>query len=247
MPQSDASPSSRRRPEQMGGRPVLDVDSIVTAALDEVEEVGLAALSIAAVARRLEVTPRAIYHYVDDRSALARRAVGRWMQLVPTLTASDAPREALRSFIVASARHFVRYRFVQDIALADGFEYGEDFYAMQEARLGALVAWGARPDEALLLFQEIARFVDGAARHYPEAFVDGAAPVWHGMGQSVAELAAAGAPERYPVSADAGEVSSAQQVAYGIELFLDGLCTRLPALRAQQPDAQKGVGGISLT
>lgn len=228
----------------MGGRPVLDVESIVAAALGEVEEAGLAALSIAAVARRLEVTPRAIYHYVDDRAALVRLVVGRWMQLVPTLSASEPPREAIRAFIVASARHFLQYRFVQDIALADGFEYGESFYAMQEARLSALVAWGVRPDEALLLFQEIARFVDGAARHYPEAFVDGAAPVWHGMGRTVAQLAAVGAPERYPLSADAGEVSSAVQVGYGIELFLDGLCARLPVLRAQQPDAQKGVGGV---
>ncbi len=210
---------------------MLDVDAVAEAALSEVAVTGLARLTVAAVARRLQVTPRAIYHYVPDRDGLARIAVARWLRRMPTLSPTDPPREALRRYVVESARHFVTYRFIHDVALAKGFEYGEDFFVMQEREVATLVSWGASPSDALLIFNEIARFVDGSARHYPEVFLPDAEPIWPDMGRPLSEIAPTEAETRYPLSATAHPITSAHQIAFGLDLFLDGLTTRLPALR----------------
>lgn len=221
----------RRRPEFRSGRPVLDVNAVAAAALEEVTAGGLARLTIAAVARRLDVTPRALYHYVEDRTALVRLVVRRWLRGAPAIPEGDDLRLALRSFVFLSAAYVVRYPFITDSALVDGvFEYGAEFFAVQEAHIARLVAAGASPKEAVLAFNEVARLVDGLARHCPEAFDGTAAAVWQEMGRAADEGLGVGRLQHYPLSAAGSGVTAAQQVDFAIEVFLDGLFARIPAL-----------------
>lgn len=221
----------RRRPEFRSGRPVLDVDAVAAAALEQVAVDGLARLTVAAVARRLGVTPRALYHYVDDRTALVRLVVRRWLSGVPAIPAGDDLRAALRDFVFDSAAYVVRYPFITDSAVVEGvFEYGAEFFAVQEAHISRLVAEGASPTEAVLAFNEVARLIDGLARHYPEAFDGTVAAVWQEMGRAAGDGVAADHLERYPLSAEGSGVTAAHQVDFAIEVFLDGLFSRVPSL-----------------
>lgn len=68
-------PFARRQRYQAG----LDLDRVVDAGLELLDEDGTAALSIRAVAGRLGVNPNALYNYVDSRAALEGALVERVM------------------------------------------------------------------------------------------------------------------------------------------------------------------------
>lgn len=54
----------------MGRVPLINRDAVLTAALELADEQGLEAVTMHAVARRLRVTPMALYRYVDGKGAL---------------------------------------------------------------------------------------------------------------------------------------------------------------------------------
>ena len=78
---------------QIASRRNFDLDRVVDAALELVDERGGAALSIRAVAARLDVNPNAVYTYVDSRAALEFEVVERIMSTadIDTLLDADQP------------------------------------------------------------------------------------------------------------------------------------------------------------
>ena len=71
-----------------GGLAELDVDRIAAAALQVSDELGETGLTMRAVADRLGVTPMALYHHVDDKSALVALMVDRAIREQPAMPAS---------------------------------------------------------------------------------------------------------------------------------------------------------------
>jgi AcrR family transcriptional regulator len=66
----------------------LDVERIAAAALQVSDELGEAGCTMRAVADRLGVTPMALYHHVDDKSALVALMVDRAIREQPAMPAS---------------------------------------------------------------------------------------------------------------------------------------------------------------
>ena len=54
----------------MGRAPQISREAVLAAALRLADEQGLDAVTMHAVARRLQVTPMALYRHVDDKNAL---------------------------------------------------------------------------------------------------------------------------------------------------------------------------------
>lgn len=79
--QRAAPPGDRRPPARRGGRGAnLTPDRIIAAALDELDDGGLAAFSVRNVAQRLGVYPTAIYWHVASRDAILAEIVARVLE-----------------------------------------------------------------------------------------------------------------------------------------------------------------------
>ncbi|EHN12203.1 Transcriptional regulator TetR family [Patulibacter medicamentivorans] len=87
------------------GRPTRTTpEAWVQAALDTIEESGVAGLAVEPVARRLGVSKGGFYHHFADRRALLRAALGLWEErfVVAQSARFEAipdPRERLRSLL----------------------------------------------------------------------------------------------------------------------------------------------------
>ena len=83
-PSLTASLAASRRPGHHdgvspGGRPATTTaDDWAQGALDEIEQSGVRALTVQAVARRLGVSKGGAYHHFQDRRDLLRAALARW-------------------------------------------------------------------------------------------------------------------------------------------------------------------------
>ncbi len=76
----------------------LDLDRIATAALAVADERGAAGFTMRAVAEALGVTPMALYHHVEDKSALVALVVDRVVGAVPIPAPTGSWREDLWRF-----------------------------------------------------------------------------------------------------------------------------------------------------
>ncbi len=87
------------------GRPAqTSPEAWVQAALDEIEEAGVGALSVQSVARRLGVSKGGLYHHFEDRRALLRAALDLWerrfvIELVERFDEIADPRDRLRALL----------------------------------------------------------------------------------------------------------------------------------------------------
>ena len=87
------------------GRPAqTSPEAWVQAALDEIEEAGVGALSVQSVARRLSVSKGGLYHHFEDRRALLRAALDLWerrfvIELVERFDEIADPRDRLRALL----------------------------------------------------------------------------------------------------------------------------------------------------
>jgi AcrR family transcriptional regulator len=91
------------------GRPTLtSPQQWAQAALEEIEDVGVAAMSAQSVARRLGVSKGGLYHHYSDRRDLLRGALELWEQrhvaeLAERFAAISDPRERLHRLMLYAA------------------------------------------------------------------------------------------------------------------------------------------------
>lgn len=95
---------SARRSASRGRPPQTDAGSWVQAALETIEEEGLAGLSVQAVARRLGVSKGGFYHRFHDRRELLVAALGEWershaVEMAERFEEIADPRERLRALL----------------------------------------------------------------------------------------------------------------------------------------------------
>lgn len=211
----------RRRPTERKGRPVLDLDAISEAALEEISRVGVAAATVTAIAEKLGVTSRALYHYVGNRRGLFEEVTRYWARNAPVIRHSDDWREDLRTYVDELRSYLSRHQGITDIGLVEGIvDYNDEFFTNQEANVARLVAIGLSARQALSILIELTRFADGLARYYGHS-ERSQWQVDEVMEQGGTFLSAAA--DRYPLSHEAGFIPAAEQIPFATEMFLDGV------------------------
>lgn len=146
------------RPVSPGGRPATTTaDDWAQAALDEIEDAGVRALSVEAVARRLGVSKGSAYHHFRDRRDLLGAALDRWeRRQVTELNARVAgvvdPRERLQLALEEAFITLAPTVIVQLMAASDDPDVAAVLQRSTAARVDLLrctfVALGATPADA---------------------------------------------------------------------------------------------------
>ena len=150
------------------------------AALDEIEDAGVRALSVEAVARRLGVSKGSAYHHFRDRRDLLRAALARWEQrqvtdLNATFAAVTDPRERLHLALEEAFVTLAPTVIVQLMAATDDPDVAAVLERSTAARVELLrrtfLALGATPADAehraILFYGHYLGFAQ-LRRHAPE-------------------------------------------------------------------------------
>jgi AcrR family transcriptional regulator len=163
-----------------GGRPATTTaDDWAQAALDEIEDAGVRALTVEAVARRLGVSKGGAYHHFRDRRDLLRAALALWerrqvTELNAHFAAIPDPRLRLRSSLEEAFITLAPTVIVQLMAATDDPDVAEVLERSTAARIDmsrrTFIALGAaRADaehRAILLYGHYLGFAQ-LRRHAP--------------------------------------------------------------------------------
>ncbi|MFW3123102.1 TetR family transcriptional regulator [Mycolicibacterium mageritense DSM 44476 = CIP 104973] len=88
-------------PAQRGPQRALTIDQIVAAAIALADDQGYAAISMAAVAKRLGFTTMSLYRYVDAKDTLLALLADRAMGPAPAIDRTGGWRQGLRNWALA--------------------------------------------------------------------------------------------------------------------------------------------------
>lgn len=147
MPSSPAPGGRGRRPAD---RPPITPTGIVDAALRLTETDGLDAWSTRQLAAALEVWPRAVYHHVGDRDAVADAVADRVVSMIPLPPQELEWREWFSTLLLEGRPLLRRYRGV----------------ARRLVRIGPIIPSAlTMMDRGILVLQQ-AGFADGATAAY---------------------------------------------------------------------------------
>jgi AcrR family transcriptional regulator len=160
---------------------------ILRATLDEVQVVGLAGLSIEAVARRAGVATGTIYTYFRNKDALLDALYLHTKQKFATFVLRDDGLP-LRAAFLQMARAYLDYIMENQAEMVFMGQMANSPYVTDETR--ASVALGVRPGVALLERGKAEQLLKPLDSHWMLAFLSGA------LGALV-PLASAAPPARY--------------------------------------------------
>jgi AcrR family transcriptional regulator len=168
-----------KREDSMGRRPQIDRAAVIDAAMQLADASGLEAVTMHAVAQRLDVTPMALYRHVDGKQALLDGMVERLLTGYP-LPLADAPwpdrltgmAEAMRS--TAKQHPAVFPLLLTRPAATPGARTVRDYVqaALREAGLSADDAARAERLTSTAVLGFAASEAAGRFRHHPQAVVD---------------------------------------------------------------------------
>jgi AcrR family transcriptional regulator len=141
----------------------LSRDRLVDEALEIVDAEGFAGLSLRAVARRLAVTPMALYRYVESSTELAELVVSR---IVVERTAETqwprSPRDALRTLATTVVDLVRKHPVIFEAYQRGGVMTPPAMRAVDEI-LAALHNGGLSPDEAMSAYVAVHCYALGFA------------------------------------------------------------------------------------
>jgi AcrR family transcriptional regulator len=220
---SDVTAVGQPRSARSRGRPALPLDRILAAALELVDEQGAEALSMRALAQRLESGTATLYRHFANRSELVAMMVDRMLGDVDldARTVSALPwQQACTSFAQHMFDALGRHGNVASLLIGH-VPTGPNALAHREQILSVLLDNGFPPVVAVHAYATLARYVLGFAIQ-----LSGSAAA---TGQQDAELSAAFHeldPSRYPatvaVAADL-PVPLEEEFAFGLHLIVAGL------------------------
>ena len=137
------------------GRPTqTSPDAWADAALAEIAETGVGAMSVQAVARRIGVSKGGFYHHFADRQELLQAALARWEQrfvtgLIEQFETDAEPRERLHQLLIHAGLELEPTVVVQLMAAADNPDVAAMLSRAAQARLklltGIFTAIGLTP------------------------------------------------------------------------------------------------------
>lgn len=194
----------------------LTRERLVEEALQTVESEGFAALSLRAVARRLGVTPMALYRYVESSAELADLVVSRIISERTEQTKwPREPRAALRMLAITVVDLVRDHPVLLDAYERGGVMTPPAMRAVDDI-LGALHAGGFSPDAALDAYLAVHCYALG----YAALILDTSDSAGHGTPD----------PDEYPVLGRHYDLwltlRSDQRFLNGLELVLDGAVGR---------------------
>ncbi|MGH3827133.1 MAG: TetR/AcrR family transcriptional regulator [Pseudonocardiaceae bacterium] len=206
--------------------PPLSRPRIVRTALRLVDEKGLAALTMRALATELTVSPMALYNHVRDKDELVDLMVDLMLGEVDT-SATDGDwltqlRAVVRSYhqVLTAHHHLAR-------VFGDRFRIGPHGSMVIERTIGLLLAGGLAPAEASDAFFALFTYASGFQQ------MGHIAPVRESAAQGEPGYYPPLAPERIPAITAVGPhldgVRRPGRFDYGLELLLAGLQSRLAA------------------
>ncbi len=147
------------------GKPQLNKEQIVNAAIDLADRAGMGSLTMRRLATELDVRPMALYHYFEDKTALLHavidavlsgceaEATGSWTERVVSLCRSY--REVAHRHPAVFMAAMNHEEIVQsDLVIAEGF-------------LNALASGGIPPKTAVRGYNTLITFVTGFAECHP--------------------------------------------------------------------------------
>lgn len=215
--------SDADRPGRSRGRPALPVDRVLAAAVELVDEQGPEALSMRALAQRLESGTATLYRHFSSRSQLVSLVIDHILGEVDLDAAELAAlpwQDACTSFAQHMFDALSRHGNVASL-LIEYTPMGPNALANRERCLAVLLDSGYRPAIAAHAHATLARYVLGFALQLSSVTAEG--------DQRDAELSVAFHrldPSRFPATvtvADDLPVPLADEFAFGLRLIITGL------------------------
>ncbi|TCK24872.1 TetR/AcrR family transcriptional regulator C-terminal domain-containing protein [Pseudonocardia endophytica] len=194
----------------------LDRDTVVLAALDLVDEIGLDALSTRRLADRLGVKSPALYWHFRDKAELLDLMAQELLRPTSSTTTSD-----WRADLAEGARDRRRRLLSRrdGARLVAGTRPGPDAARQAEDGIAELVAAGLDPASALHTLIAVAHFVTGFVLEEQAA-----------AQREIADAGTAG--EAFPLLSAALEKGGAPEgersFSHGLTALVDGLARRVP-------------------
>lgn len=204
--------------------PQLDREQVVAAALELVDEDGLESFSIRRLAKRLGVTPMALYWHVADRAELLELVGQRVLAEVVVPPPDGDWRVQLRDLHRALLTTIMRHPNTADV-LVGRARYGAAGIALFEAILDVLLAAGFTPEAALDAYHSLYLYTLGftATANRSAAFVEAQrAGVAYLLTLPVERFGAIRAVAPY-----IGRRRLDDQLEVGLEVVIEGIAARL--------------------
>lgn len=197
-------------------RPALTRDAVLTAAMEIIDESGLEACTMRAVASSLGVEAMSLYWHVDGKEAIFDGIVEVILTEVANERLQDPEGWRSRMEAFGHAYHAVLLRHPNAIALIAGRPFGAYAAAsrMAETGLPALIAAGFDRISAIRAVRTVSRFVLGFTL------------LEIGMTRATTTPIAEGSPIADIVEAVASD-DPAELFRFGLETLVDGLEARL--------------------
>ncbi|MGH3832522.1 MAG: TetR/AcrR family transcriptional regulator [Pseudonocardiaceae bacterium] len=206
--------------------PPLSRPRIVRTALRLVDEKGLDALTMRALATELAVSPMALYNHVRDKDELVDLMVDLMLGEVDTSATDGDWLTQLRAVVRSYHQAFAAHRQLARV-FSDRVTIGPHGLMVIERTIGLLLAGGLAPAEASDAFFALFTY---AAGFHQMGYI---APLRDGATGEKTEYYPALAPERIPAITAVGShldgVRRPGRFDYGLELLLAGLQSRLAA------------------
>lgn len=204
------------------GRPPLPVERIVTAALEIVDEDGAEALSMRALALRLESGTATLYRHFADRAALIAAIIDRVFGEV--LIDEDRLRlmtwqESCRTLAGAMFDALSRHRNVTPL-LVELVPVGENALRLRERGIANLLANGFSPKRAVLAWATLAHYVLGFAIQVNRG--DDVVDAPERLSAVLQGLDASKFPATVAV-ADSIPIPIEEEFSFGLDLMIEGL------------------------
>lgn len=173
---------SHRKPIQRAR--AVDVDAIARAAADLLDEGGLRALTVRAVAARIGVAPASLYSRVESADDLFDLALDHALGCDRDITDAIAA-AGLRDLMVAYYRHLLRHRWACQV-IPMRAPRGPNYLRLSE-RMCLLLEEAGVPDPLSVAYA-LSNYVIGSASTAPTADSERAAPIDPGIAPAYARL-----------------------------------------------------------
>ena len=204
---------------------------MVEAAIALADADGLESVTMRAVAERLGVSPMTLYTYVPGKAELLDLMLDALWLAMPRPAHLDDWRERVRAVADANRALFAAHPWAARVTTARP-PLGPGLMAKYEHELGAFDGLSDLARDAALT--HVLGFVQGIAAQEPAEDPD--LEWWEAVGPLLAELVTA---EDYPLATRVGSAAGEAQggaydaeraYAFGLELILEGLATRVQGL-----------------
>lgn len=202
-------------------RPPLTRSRIVAAGLDIASELGLAALSVRAVARRVSATATGVHRHIGT-TELVEAVVAEIVGSMPAVPIRGDWSRRLRSWAVRTRAWLTGYPGLARHLLANRWDTCTALDRLEEV-VDVLGSSGLTAVERVRAASALYWFVLSSADLDESARIIGGNPVVRPIVDS---------PERWPLLSahgrDQSSTAAQAQFLFGLDLLLDGVCRRSP-------------------